>query len=79
MSKESITQEFRLKEIDEVKNYIIEEIKQNELIIEKHLSYFSFHSYWMCLHFCFWFFNWYSCRYCKLCSRNKNLCNNCNN
>ena len=32
MSKENISQEFRLKEIDETNNYFIEEIKQDELI-----------------------------------------------
>ena len=28
MAKENITQEFRLKEVDKIKNYFIEEIKQ---------------------------------------------------
>ena len=32
MAKEKITNEFRLKEIDETKNSFIKEIKQNELL-----------------------------------------------
>ena len=31
-----ISQEFRLKNIDKTKNYLIEEIKQNKSIIKKH-------------------------------------------
>ena len=36
MIEEKISQEFRLKEIDEKTNHFIEEIKQNELISKKH-------------------------------------------
>ena len=36
MVKETISQEFRLKEIDKTRNYFIKEIKQNELISKKH-------------------------------------------
>ena len=32
MADENIIQEFRLKNIDETKNYLIEEINQNELM-----------------------------------------------
>ena len=32
MSEENISQEFRLKNIDEIRNYFIEEISQNELM-----------------------------------------------
>ena len=35
MSEESMSQEFRLKNIDEVRNYFIEVIKQNELVSKK--------------------------------------------
>ena len=31
MAEKSISQEFRMKDIDERRNYFIEEIKQNEL------------------------------------------------
>ena len=31
MAEKSISQEFRMKNIDETRNYFIEEIKQNEL------------------------------------------------
>ena len=36
MSEESISQESRLKNIDEIRNYFIEVIKQNELMSKKH-------------------------------------------
>ena len=36
MAGENISQEFRLKNIDETRNYFVEEIEQNELISEKH-------------------------------------------
>ena len=36
MVEEKISQEFRLKSMDETKNYFLEEIEQNELISRKH-------------------------------------------
>ena len=36
MPEENINQEFRLKKIDEIRNYLIEEINQNELMSKKH-------------------------------------------
>ena len=36
MSEENISQELRLKNIDETRNYFIEEINQNELMSKKH-------------------------------------------
>ena len=36
MFEEDISQEFRLKNIDETRNYFVEKIKKNELISEKH-------------------------------------------
>ena len=36
MAEENISQEFRLKNIDETRNYFLEEIKQNELMSKKH-------------------------------------------
>ena len=32
MTKENISQEFKLKNIDKIRNYFIEEINQNELM-----------------------------------------------
>ena len=32
MAKESVSQEFRLKNINETRNYSVEEIEQNELM-----------------------------------------------
>ena len=36
MVEENVSQEFKLKNIDETKNYCLEEIEQNELISRKH-------------------------------------------
>ena len=36
MPEENINQEFILKKIDEIRNYLIEEINQNELMGKKH-------------------------------------------
>ena len=36
MVEENISQEFRLKNIDETRNYLIEEINRNELMSKKH-------------------------------------------
>ena len=36
MFEENISQEFRLKNIDETRNYLIQEISRNELISKKH-------------------------------------------
>ena len=39
MVKQNISQEFRLKYIDETRHYLIEEIKQNELMSKKHKKF----------------------------------------
>ena len=36
MSEEDISQEFRLKKIDEIRNSLIEEVNRNELMSKKH-------------------------------------------
>ena len=36
MSEENITEEFRPKNIDEIRNYFIEEINQNKLMSRKY-------------------------------------------
>ena len=36
MSEENISQEFRLKTIPEIRNYVFKEINQNELMSKKH-------------------------------------------
>ena len=62
MTEENITQEFRLKNLDETRNDFIEKINQNELMSKNHkkfggfeiygiLTYFCFCSYWMCFIF----------------------------
>ena len=39
MSRENISQEFRLKNVDKTKNYFVEEIEQDELISDKHKKF----------------------------------------
>ena len=36
MFEENVSQEFRLENIDETRNYLIEEINQNEFMSKKH-------------------------------------------
>ena len=45
MSEENISQEFRLKNIDEVRNYLIEEINQNELMSQKNIKLYRAQNY----------------------------------
>ena len=91
MSEENIGQEFRLKYINETRNYFLEKIKQNELIIKKHKTVctsLNFMERFLILastiigcifNFCFYIFDWCSYRNYKFCNRIKNLCNNCRN
>ena len=41
MTEENISQEFRVKNIDETKNYFLEEIMQNKLMSKKHKKVFT--------------------------------------
>ena len=45
MSEVKISHEFRLKNIDEIRNYLIEELNQNELISKKHKKVYRFFNY----------------------------------
>ena len=45
MSEENISQEFRLNKTDEIKNYLIEETNQNELMSKKHKNVYSVLNY----------------------------------
>ena len=45
MSEENMNQEFRLKKIDEIRNYLIEEINRNELLSKKHENVFRVFNY----------------------------------
>ena len=68
MIEENISQEFRLKNIDERRNYFLEEIEENELMSRKHkkvsttLNYIEhFLILAGCISiFAFVFFAWYS-------------------
>ena len=42
MSEENTSQEFRLKNTDETRNYLVEEINQNELMSKKHKKFIEF-------------------------------------
>ena len=41
MPEENISQEFRLENINETRNYFLEEIEQNELMSRKHEKVFT--------------------------------------
>ena len=45
MSEENISKEFRLKNKDETRNYLIEEINQNELMSKKHSKIYRLFNY----------------------------------
>ena len=89
MPEENINQEFRLKEIDEIRNYLIDEINQNKLMSKKHKKVFrvlNFIDYLLivistitvCISISA-FPSLVAYRNYEFCSRIKNLCNNCRN
>ena len=45
MAEENIDQKFRMKQIDKTRNYFIEEINQNELLIKTHQDLQDFRLY----------------------------------
>ena len=45
MSEKNINQEFRLEKIEEIRNYLIKEINQNELMSKKHNHIFRVLNY----------------------------------
>ena len=45
MSEENISQELKLKNMDETRNYLIEEINQNELMSKKHKKVYRVFNY----------------------------------
>ena len=84
-----MSQEFRLKNINETRNYFLEEIDQNELMSKKHkkvCTTLNYIEHILILAFLitgcisisafvslFWYFN----RNYKFCNRTKHLCNSC--
>ena len=88
MAKENVSLEFRFKRIVETRNYLLEELKHNDLMSEEYkmcvgfkitLSIFLFllglsvsMSQFLLLVYCL-------SRYCEFYSRIKNLCTNCSN
>ena len=79
MSEENISQEFRLKHIDETINYFIGEINQNKLMSKKHKKVCRVLNSIEHLLILISTVNRYSYRNCEFCSRIKYLCNNCKN
>ena len=88
MVEENVSQEFRLKNIDKIRNYFLEEIEQNELMSRKHkkicttlnyIEHFLILASTMYFNFCFCIFAWYSYRNYKFCNRIKSLSNSCRN
>ena len=49
MVEENISQEFRLKNIDETRNYLIEEINQTELMSKKHKAFLNYIEHFLIL------------------------------
>ena len=86
---EKVSLEFRLRKINETRNYLLDEIKHNDLMSEKYdetckyLNYakhlLSLNNCRLCFNFCICFISLCSCRYYEFCSRNKHLCNHCGN
>ena len=88
MSEENISQEFRLKNIDETRTYFIKEINQNELMSKKHkkvcrlLNYIEYlliilvSTVTPCVSISVFAF---LDRNYKFCNRIKILCNSCKN
>ena len=78
MVEENISQECRLKDVYETRNYFLEEIEQNELIsIEQKKRFMQLQIIWntLILASAIIIPNWFSYEYCKLCNRIKTLCN----
>ena len=49
MVEENISQEFRLKNIDETRNYLTEEINQTELMSKKHKAFLNYIEHFLIL------------------------------
>ena len=78
MVEENISQECRLKDVYETRNYFLEEIEQNELIsIEQKKRFMQLQIIWntLILASAIIIPNWFSYEYCKLSNRIKTLCN----
>ena len=78
MVEENISQECRLKDVYETRNYFLEEIEQNELIsIEQKKRFMQLQIIWntLILASAIIIPNWFAYEYCKLSNRIKTLCN----
>ena len=79
MLEENISKEFKLKNIEEIIKYVMQEIDQNELMSKKRKKVCRVLNYIEnLLVLVLAFFGWYSYKNHKLCRRVKNLCNNWN-
>ena len=80
-----MSQEFTLKNLDETRNYFLEEVEQNELMSWKHKEFcttLNYIEHFLILAFAvtgcisisgFCFFAWYTYRNYKFCNKIKNL------
>ena len=77
---------FRLRKIDETRNYLLDEIKHNDLMSEKYkktCKYLNYVEHLLilvlavtgCFSFCVYFISLCSCWYYKFGSTIRNLCN----
>ena len=73
MPKENLNQEFKLKNNNEIIDYLIKETNRNELMSKKDEKISRV------LNYVEHFFGWYSYRNYKFCNRIKRLCNKCRN
>ena len=79
MIEENISQEFRLKNIDETNIFFLKEIEKKELMSKKHqkvcttLNYIEHFLILHFLNFCFCFFDWHSYRNYEFYNRIKNV------
>ena len=88
MVEENISQEFRLENIDQTRDYFVEEIERTELMRRKHknvcttlncIEDFLISASTSTERISISAFAWYSHRNYKFCNKSKNLCNSCRN
>ena len=82
MGIKKISQEFRLKNIEEINKCFIKEINQNEIISKMHKNrlnalLFLFLRYWMCFKFLLLVLYLVFYMNHPFCNIIKNVCNNC--
>ena len=88
-NRKGLAFKVKKKKIDKIWNFLLDVIRHNDLMSEKHkkvcraLNYFE-HSVVVsavsgCFNFCICFISWYSCECYEFCSKIKDICDNCRN